>query len=152
MQYKILKHIFIHIICESLVICYNDITILVVYAYFRAETDRLMSYICDLQPHKVKETISINDVRRRILDLTKPLAEIAKHIDNTIAEKKDQMDEIADSEASAKDLMKMINIQVTNQKHNIRFKSSECSLYDFLMQSSKPSIGSHCTLRSDGLI
>jgi len=71
-----------------------------------------MEYVSTLKPHMVKETISINDMRRRILDLTKPLAEIAKHIDKTVAEKEDQMDEIDNSEAAASELKKKINIQV----------------------------------------
>ncbi len=78
----------------------------------RAETDRLMDYVTTLSPHRVKDTVSINDVRRRILDLTKPLAEIAKQIDVTILNIEQQQDEIEDTEASAQDIRKMINIQV----------------------------------------
>ena len=78
----------------------------------RSETDRLMDHVSTLHPHRVKDTVSINDVRRRILDLTKPLAEIAKRIDITIDNFADHQKEIADTEASADDIRKMINIQV----------------------------------------
>ncbi len=71
-----------------------------------------MEFVTTLKPHRVKETISVNDVRRRILDLTKPLAEIAKHIDITLSNFEDQKNEICSSQASAEDLKKMINIQV----------------------------------------
>ncbi len=71
-----------------------------------------MDYVTTLSPHRVKDTVSINDVRRRILDLTKPLAEIAKQIDVTILNIEQQQDEIEDTEASAQDIRKMINIQV----------------------------------------
>ena len=71
-----------------------------------------MDYVTTLSPHKVKDTVSINDVRRRILDLTKPLAEIAKQIDVTIGTFDQQKKEIEDTKASAQDIQKMINIQV----------------------------------------
>ncbi len=89
--------------------CYTNSFLLCFFP--RSETDRLMDYVSTLKPHRVKETISVNDVRRRILDLTKPLAEIAKHIDITLSNFKDQKNEISSSQASAEDLKKMINIQ-----------------------------------------
>ncbi len=70
-----------------------------------------MDHISTLDPHRVKDTVSINDVRRRILDLTKPLAEIAKSIDVTISNFRDHQEEIENSEASADDIKKMISIQ-----------------------------------------
>ena len=72
-----------------------------------------MDYVCGLEPHKVRETVNINDVRRKIIDMTKPLAEIAKHIDTTMGNLKDHETEIANSEGSADDLKKKIAIQVT---------------------------------------
>jgi len=41
------------------------------------ETERLIEYISSLQPHKVKNTLSLNDARRLILELSRPLAEIS---------------------------------------------------------------------------
>ena len=94
------------------------------FSSFRAETDRLMDHVTTLEPHKVKDTVSINNVRRKILDLTKILAEIAKKIDVTIGKLDQQRQEILDTQASAKDIKERIDIQVLavilnqeNQKH-----------------------------------
>ena len=94
------------------------------FSSFRVETDRLMDHVTTLEPHKVKDTVSINNVRRKILDLTKILAVIANKIDVTIGKLDQQHQEVLDTQASAKDIMERIDIQVLaailnkkNQKH-----------------------------------
>ena len=71
-----------------------------------------MEYVFGLGAHMVRETVNINDVRRKIIDLTKPMAEIAKHIETTMANLRDKEEEIANSECSADDLKSKITIQV----------------------------------------
>ena len=49
------------------------------------ETKRLFQYInSDLKPHKVRETISMNEARRIIVSMSKPLAEVAKTINYNV--------------------------------------------------------------------
>ena len=72
----------------------------------------MMDYLRSLTPHKIKETVSINDVRQKIIDLTKPLAEIAKLIETTTSNMEDQMEEIKNSEDSAEEIKQRINITV----------------------------------------
>ena len=78
----------------------------------REVTDQMLSYINKLKPHKVKETVSINDMRSKILDLTKPLADIAKHIDITICNLEDRKEEVKTSTGNAEQIKANIKIKV----------------------------------------
>ncbi len=71
-----------------------------------------MDYLRSLKPHKIKKTVSINDVRRTIVDLTKPLAEIARLIEIATSKMKDQIKEIKNSEDSAEEIKQRIDITV----------------------------------------
>lgn len=71
-----------------------------------------MSFVNSLEPHKVRETVSINDIRSKILDLTKPLADIAKQIDLTIKNLQDHKEEIQNTEGTAKEISDKIKIRV----------------------------------------
>ena len=94
----------------------------------RTETDRLMDYVRSLEPHRVKDTISVNEVRARILDLTKPLAEIAKVIDVTVANMKDNQDDIENNEKTAEEIKDAINIQVpTLERQNLGHPRTVCT-------------------------
>ena len=81
----------------------------------RLETDRFMEYVNQLKPHMVQETVSVNDIRRKILDLTKPLADIAKHVDITIDNLEDEKEDVRRSEGSAEEIKKKIKIKVRNK-------------------------------------
>ncbi|KAG4073896.1 hypothetical protein HA402_014101 [Bradysia odoriphaga] len=48
------------------------------------ECQRLFTRISNLKPHLVQDTISINDIRTKILNLRKPIALIAENISNEI--------------------------------------------------------------------
>ena len=51
------------------------------------EIKRLLQYIdTKLKPHKVRETMSMNEARRIILAMSKPLAEVAKNINYNVQE------------------------------------------------------------------
>ena len=71
-----------------------------------------MDYVSTLKAHKVQETVTINNVRRQILDLTKPLAEIAKQIGITVTTFNDQEEEIESPEGTAEEIFNKIKIQV----------------------------------------
>jgi hypothetical protein len=78
----------------------------------KEETFRMLSYISALDPHKVIDSITINDTRRKILDLTKPLAEIARLIEVTIAVLEDKKEEIETIEKTAEEIKATICIQI----------------------------------------
>nr|XP_054761934.1 uncharacterized protein LOC129268410 [Lytechinus pictus] len=49
------------------------------------ETGRLLKYIqCHLKPHKVKETMGMNEARRIIIAMSKPLAEVGNTINHNL--------------------------------------------------------------------
>ena len=49
------------------------------------ETARLINYVSSCPPHKISETISLNNCRRMITQLTKPLADIINDLKSSIA-------------------------------------------------------------------
>jgi len=55
------------------------------------ESHRLLKYFGDLKPHQVKSTVSLNETRHLITELTKPMAEIMKVINDTIKVNQDQV-------------------------------------------------------------
>ena len=50
------------------------------------ETRRLFEYIGSLKPHKIRNTLSMNEARRIIVAMSKPLAEVAKTIQHNVQE------------------------------------------------------------------
>jgi len=86
------------------------------------ETERLIEYISSLLPHKVKNTLSLNDARRLILALSRPLAEITSTIQSNIGVVEDRRREILESTEHKKDLtsklyMPAIDLQFTSLDH-----------------------------------
>ena len=63
------------------------------------ETRRLFQYInFELEPHRVRDTISLNEARRFIVALSKPLAEVAKTIDYSVQAAEDAKEMIRSKE------------------------------------------------------
>ncbi|XP_038059710.1 uncharacterized protein LOC119730753 [Patiria miniata] len=58
------------------------------------ETKKLFKYISFLTPHNIRNTLSMNETRRIILAMSKPLAEVAKTIQQNIQEGKEVMKQI----------------------------------------------------------
>ena len=77
-----------------------------------AETARLFQHIESLPPHNTKNTLSLNEVRRMIMELTRPLAEIGKNIRDNISVMKDKEDEINRIDIKTADLEKVLRIPV----------------------------------------
>ena len=50
------------------------------------ETKRLFDYIGTLKPHKIRNTLNMNEARRIIVAMSKPLAEVAKTIQHNVQE------------------------------------------------------------------
>ena len=70
------------------------------------ETERLIKHISSLPPHKVKNTLSLNDARRLIVALSRPLAEITSTIQNNIGVLEQRRREIQESKKHKEDLTK----------------------------------------------
>ncbi|EXJ74841.1 uncharacterized protein A1O5_01537 [Cladophialophora psammophila CBS 110553] len=85
--------------------------------YFRSweqsatESRRLLSYIRQLEPHQVKSTLSLNEARRLILQLTKPMAEIAQKINDTIELNQRDNELLRNSRLSKDEMLKKLDIQ-----------------------------------------
>jgi len=61
------------------------------------ETERLVDYVSSLTPHKVKNTLSLNDARRLVIALSRPIAEIGANIHDNISVVEQKKKEIADA-------------------------------------------------------
>lgn len=59
------------------------------------ETKRLVDYVSSLTPHTVKNTVSLNDARRLVIDLSRPIAEIGRNIQENISVIEQKKKEIA---------------------------------------------------------
>ncbi|XP_038059743.1 uncharacterized protein LOC119730783 [Patiria miniata] len=51
-----------------------------------AETNKLFKHISSLRPHNIRNTLSMNEARRIIVAMSKPLAEVAKTIQQNVQE------------------------------------------------------------------
>ncbi|KAF8426192.1 hypothetical protein EV426DRAFT_560164 [Tirmania nivea] len=61
------------------------------------ESHRLLRYFGNLKPHQVKNTISLNETRHLITELTKPMAEIMQVMNDTIKVNQDQIKSLYES-------------------------------------------------------
>jgi len=80
------------------------------------ETERLIDYISSLEPHKVKNTLSLNDTRRLILQLSRPLAEITSTIQNNIRVAEQKRKDVQESTKHKEDLIKDLYIPIIDLK------------------------------------
>jgi predicted GTPase len=69
------------------------------------EVARLLKHIASLKPHKVKDTITLNDARRLIVELTRPIAEITQLIQANITVLKESKEELSSSKKTTKELV-----------------------------------------------
>jgi len=74
------------------------------------ETLRLIDYISTLPPHKVKNTLSLNDARRLIVEISRPLAEITSTIQNNISVVEQRRQEVLESTQHKEDLTNKLYI------------------------------------------
>ncbi|OAP57288.1 hypothetical protein AYL99_08026 [Fonsecaea erecta] len=75
------------------------------------ESRRLLNYIRQLEPHQVKNTISLNEARRLILQLTKPMAEIAQKINDTIELNQRDNELLRNSRLSKDEMLRKLDVQ-----------------------------------------
>ncbi|KAI4462504.1 50s ribosome-binding gtpase [Holotrichia oblita] len=70
----------------------------------------LLKYMKSLKPHKIQETVSLNEARRLILRLSIPLAEIAELIQDNIQRNNRFKDALSDKSKSIDDLKKYLMV------------------------------------------
>ncbi|CAG2178360.1 unnamed protein product, partial [Oppiella nova] len=79
-----------------------------------AETNRLFEHIDGLKPHNTRDTLSLNDARKVILNLTKPMADISKNVQTNIAIINDKMIEITSSKEAQKGLHDKLRVTIND--------------------------------------
>ncbi|RVX67190.1 hypothetical protein B0A52_08624 [Exophiala mesophila] len=75
------------------------------------ESRRLLQHFRGLEPHQVKNTLSLNETRHMILQLTKPMAEIAQKIQDTISLNEQDAELLRNSKLSKVDMLQKLTIQ-----------------------------------------
>lgn len=83
------------------------------------ETTRLLKYIGSLKPHKTQDTLTLNDARRLVVNLSRPIAEISQNIQTNIAVLEDKIKEVTSSEQSIQELLKNLYIPKINIEQKI---------------------------------
>lgn len=75
------------------------------------ESHRLLDHIKTLTPHEVKSTMSLNETRALIAQLTKPMAEIAQQIKASIALGEDEIRELETTRMTRSELEGKLHVQ-----------------------------------------
>lgn len=73
---------------------------------------RMMTYISSLKPHKVQNTVSVNEARRLIIHLSQPLADIAEMIQKNISVLQRKKNELQYCSDDVEELKKRLHIPV----------------------------------------
>ncbi|KAH8679594.1 hypothetical protein BGZ60DRAFT_369431 [Tricladium varicosporioides] len=77
------------------------------------ESQRLMDYIGQRNPHLVKSTVGLAETRDLINRLVQPMAEIIKAVTKTIADNRKAMDELSKTQLTGAELKTRLNITKT---------------------------------------
>jgi len=92
------------------------------------ESRRLLKYFENLTPHQVKNTVSLNETRHLITELTKPMAEIMQVMNDTIKVNQDQIESLREDRLKTRDLEKQLYVTIrTLQAHPIDRPMTVCS-------------------------
>ncbi|KAL7786204.1 hypothetical protein V8C37DRAFT_419623 [Trichoderma ceciliae] len=75
------------------------------------EAHRLVNYFASAPPHPVTSTLSLNGARKLILELTKPMANIAESIRKNIQLCEDKKNELNDTRLTAQSLRKRLRLE-----------------------------------------
>lgn len=79
-----------------------------------AEGDRLLAHFQSLRPHHTQETLSLNETRHLIAQLTAPMQQISVAISDTIVKNVKQVAELRDAEGTMTGLQGKLEIHKTN--------------------------------------
>ena len=95
------------------------------------ESHRLLKYFEDLKPHQVTSTVSLNDTRHLITELTKPMAEIMQVMNDTIKVNNDQIKSLREDKLKAQDLEQHLYVTMrTLQAHKLDRPRTVCAHAD----------------------
>lgn len=83
------------------------------WEYSVGESKRLLNYFKELKPHQVTSTINLYETRVRVVKMTEPMALIAQAIKSSIAVNEDEMEKLAESRESRKELEKTLKVKVS---------------------------------------
>lgn len=71
-----------------------------------------VKYLIKLPPHRIRDSTTINAARRIVLSLSKPLAEIAEHIDTTAMHLQEKKEIIERNKHNIEELKKKLHLKV----------------------------------------
>ena len=92
------------------------------------QTALLLKHIQTLKPHKVTDTLTLNDTRRIVISLSNPIAKISQNIQTNIALLKDHEKEITSFQGSIQDLQKLLYIPYSDLKRrNLDYPRTVCT-------------------------
>ena len=77
-----------------------------------SETNRMFDRIATLEPHRLADTISLNEARKIIVTLTKPMAEISRNIQRNLEVVEDKTKEIEECKSSLAELQQKRKIPI----------------------------------------
>ena len=114
------------------------------------QSSDLISRIKQCAPHRVKDTVSLNEVRRLINELTRPIAEIARNIESNIAVAQDRMDECKYADMSIDELRMKLKIPTVDlESVQLAYPrtvctSTKCTAYVQFQGKVKVDYKTHC--------
>jgi GTPase SAR1 family protein len=101
------------------------------WEYSSRESRRLLTHFMNLTPHRVKSTVSLNETRHMITELTKPMAEIQRTMKITIKMNEEQIASLCQDKLKKEDLEKGLYTSiVTLQAHKLDQPRTVCSHVD----------------------
>ncbi|CAF4944788.1 unnamed protein product, partial [Rotaria sp. Silwood1] len=91
-------------------------------------TENMMNYISKCPTHKIKETITLNESRNLIMQLSTPIAQISQNIQLNIKLAQDRKKELAANELSINELKDKLNIpQVDLEPVSLDYPRTVCT-------------------------
>lgn len=93
-----------------------------------SESSRLINHISTLQPHMVRDSKAVNDVRRIIITLAKPLAHTTANIQDNMLNLEQQMKEIENLTGREANLRELLLLpQISIESHELAYPTTKCT-------------------------
>jgi len=95
------------------------------------ESQRLLTYFLSLKPHLVKSTVSLNETRHMITELTKPMSEIIRTMNATIKVNEEQIESLSNDRLKKEDIEKQLYVTMRTLKaHQLDRPRTVCAHSD----------------------
>jgi len=99
------------------------------------ESQRLLTYFLSLKPHLVKSTVSLNETRHMITELTKPMSEIIRTMNATIKVNEEQIESLSNDRLKKEDIEKQLYVTMRTLKaHRLDRPRTVCAHSDCVDQ------------------